>query len=136
VILADTNIVMYAAGAPHPHKKPSAALLERVVLGKIDMVLDTEILQEILHRYRAINEWATGARIYDWVRRIFPVVVPVTKEIVDRARTLMDTYLRLTARDALHAAVCLHLGVDAICSYDRDFDVVAGLRRVKPEQLR
>jgi predicted nucleic acid-binding protein len=38
----------------------------------------------------------------------------------------------LTVRDALHAAVALHTGAEAICTYDRDFDHIAGLRRIEP----
>lgn len=34
----DANVFMYAAGAPHPHKAPSAALLRAVALGEIEAV--------------------------------------------------------------------------------------------------
>jgi len=36
------------------------------------------------------------------------------------------------ARDALHAAVVMHEGFDAICSYDRDFDAITTITRVEP----
>jgi predicted nucleic acid-binding protein len=53
VILIDANIFMYAAGAEHPHKEPSRMFLEQVARGEVDAALDAEVLQEILHRYRA-----------------------------------------------------------------------------------
>jgi predicted nucleic acid-binding protein len=52
--------------------------------------------------------------------------------LIDAARDLLESYAGLTVRDAIHAAVALHSGADAICSYDRDFDCVVGLRRVEP----
>ena len=36
------------------------------------------------------------------------------------------------ARDALHAAIVMHEGFDAICSYDRDFDAITTITRVGP----
>ncbi len=132
MILLDANIFMYAAGAAHPHKAPSARMLERVALGEVAAAINTETLQEILHRYRAIKRWTDGRQVYDLTRQLFPSVVAISAEMLDRARALLDRHSTLMARDALHAAVVLHEGFDAICSYDRDFDVIPGLRRVEP----
>lgn len=132
MILLDANIIMYAAGRAHPHKAPSAALLERIARGELDAAVDAEVLQEILHRYRAIRRWKDGRRVYDLARRCVVTVLPITAEVTDRARAIMDTHSRLMARDALHAAVCQVAGAEAICSYDIDLDVIAGLRRLEP----
>ncbi len=123
---------MYAAGAAHPHKLPSTQLLERVARGEIAATINAETLQEILHRYRAIKRWKDGRQVYDLARQLFPSVVPISSEILDRARDLLDRYSTLMARDALHASVVMHEGFDAICSYDRDFDVITAITRVEP----
>ncbi len=101
----------------------------------MDAAIDAETLQEILHRYRAIGRWEEGSRLYDLTRRVFVSVVPITAEILDDARDLMDRYSRLTARDALHAAAVRTTGSIAICSYDRGLDIVEGLTRVEPSDL-
>lgn len=132
MILIDTNVIMYAAGAAHPHKNPSVALLERVASGEVEATIDAEVLQEILHRYRAIDRWHDGRRVYDLVRQLFPAIVPVTGAIMDRARLLLDGDRRIMARDALHAAVVMIEGLAAVCSYDRDFDRIKGLVRQEP----
>jgi predicted nucleic acid-binding protein len=132
MILLDANILMYAAGTPHPHKAPSAALLERIARGEIEAALDAEVLQEILHRYRAIRRWKDGRHVYDLARRSVVTVLPITAEVTDQARAIMDDHPRLRARDALHAAVCLAAGAEAICSYDADLEVVGILHRVEP----
>jgi hypothetical protein len=132
LILVDSNIIMYAAGAEHPYKGPSVAFLESVAEGKVEATIDAEVLQEILHRYRALNRWTDGRKVYDLARRIFPTVLPVTVEILDRARILLDEYDGLMARDALHAAVVETNSLEAICSYDTDFDRITTIVRTEP----
>jgi len=132
VILLDTNLFMYAAGADHPNKAPAGRFLERVASEEVEAVIDAETLQEILHRYRAIRRWGDGRRVYDLARTLVPAVLPVTAPILDRARTLMDQYPGLMARDALHAAVALDHTGGAICSFDDDFDAIEGVRRTSP----
>lgn len=46
---------MYLAGAPHPHKADAQRLLEKLISDRHRLVTDAEVLQEILHRYVAIN---------------------------------------------------------------------------------
>lgn len=133
MILVDANVIMYAAGAEHPHKRPSVAFLERVARGEVEATIDAEVLQEILHRYRAIGRWEDGRRVYDLARQLFRSVVPVTAEVLDRARRILDTDRRIMARDALHAAVVMTDGLEAVCSWDRDFDRIKGLVRREPD---
>jgi len=132
MILVDSNILMYAAGAAHPNKRPSLDFLTRVAQGKIDAVLDAEVLQEILHRYRALNRWTEGSVVYDMARKLFPVVISVTTDILDQARSIMDATARVSARDAVHAAVVEIHGLEAVCSYDRDFDELPQIKRIEP----
>jgi predicted nucleic acid-binding protein len=133
VILLDANILMYAAGTNHSHKTPSLALLDRIASGNIDAAINTEVLQEILRRYRALGRWDDGRRVYDLTRQIFPTVIPITAAMLDRARDILDQTPGIMARDAVHASVVMIERLDAICSYDRDFDRIAGIRRIEPE---
>lgn len=132
MILVDANVILYAAGATHSHREPSLRYLERVATGEIEATTDAEVLQEVLHRYRAIGRWTEGRRVYDLARELFPMVVPITPAETDRARRLLDEDDRIAARDALHAAVVLINGLDGICSYDRDFDRIKGIVRREP----
>ncbi len=132
MILIDANVFMYAAGADHKHKRPCVEYLQRVARAEVDAAVDAEVLQEILHRYRAIRRWDDGRRVYDLVRRIVPVVLSIDADVLDAARALLDDLPELTARDALHAAVYFASGATELCSYDADFDMVPGLVRVEP----
>lgn len=132
MILIDTNVIMYAAGANHPHKGPSVALLERIANGEIEATIDAVVLHEILHRYRAIGQWSDGRRVYDLTRQLFPDALPISAAVLDRARRILDADPRLMARDALHAATVMSEGMEAICSYDHDFDRIMGIVRQEP----
>jgi hypothetical protein len=140
VTLVDSNIFMYATGREHPFKKRAAAFLEKVAEGVVEAAIDAEVLQEILHRYYALDRGTEGGMVYDTARILFPEVLAVTGEVMDAARQLMDADLhasmdarrRLMARDALHAAVVRVYGLESITTFDRDFEAIAGLRRVEP----
>jgi len=132
LILIDANIFMYAVGAAHPNKPPAIDYLRRVANGEIIAATDAEVLQEILHRYRAIRRWDDGSRVYDLAKSVVPKVLPITGDSVDRARSLMEADSSLGARDAIHAAVALLNGCTAICSYDQAFDGIPDMARIAP----
>lgn len=133
MLLVDSNVFMYAAGADHPNKEPAVRFLESVANGDADAAVDAEVLQEILHRYRSIGRWAEGRKVYDLTRRIMPEVIAVTGLMLDRSRTLMESYPDIMARDALHAAAVLEVGAAGFCSFVRDFDGIREIRRIQPD---
>lgn len=130
--LVDTNILMYAAGAPHANKEPSVQLLQLAAQEEVDATISMESLQEILHRSRRIKRWKDGRQVYDLARQIFPQPIGVDADVLDVARGLMDDYAALMARDALHAALVLAHSLEGIISYDTDFDRVKSIRRLEP----
>lgn len=132
MILVDSNIFMYAVGGEHPHQRHCIAFLERILTGLQPAIVDAEVLQEILHRYRSIGRWKRGQEVYDDARVMFPDVLAVTAEVMDSARKLMESYQNLGARDAVHAAVVQVYRLESICSFDRDFDQIVGLKRIEP----
>ena len=132
MILIDANIFMYAAGAPHENKAPSLRFLHDVARLKHDCCVNAEILQEILHRYRSIGRWEAGQEVYHLAKKIVPTAEPITAELMDKTVELMNAYPLLMARDCLHAAHCMIADLEGICSFDRDFDTFAGLRRIEP----
>jgi predicted nucleic acid-binding protein len=132
VILVDSNIFMYASGGEHPHRAPSTAFLKSVIDGSVRAAIDAEVLQEILHRYTSLGRWAEGRVVYDSARGLFETIFPVTAEVMDLASRLLDEYSGFRARDAVHAAAVEVYGLKGICSFDRHFDRIHGLRRVEP----
>lgn len=132
MILVDTTVLMYAAGTDHPHRAPSIRFLEAAALGEIEAAVDAEVLQEILHRYRAIGRWEQGRVLYDATRRLLTDVFPISAEVTDRARHILSVTEGVSARDAIHAAVVALEGLEGICSFDRGFDRIPDIRRLEP----
>ena len=132
MILIDTGVIIHAAGTDHLAKAPSAAMLRSVASGDVEATTDAHILGEILQHYRSLGRPDDAKRVYDLVRQIFPHVLPVTATVMDRARRILDADPRLHARNAIHAAIVMTEGMEAVCSYDRGFDRIMGIVRREP----
>jgi predicted nucleic acid-binding protein len=131
VILVDSNIPMYLVGAPHPLKADAQRLLERCIAERERLVTDAEVLQEILHRYVAIDRLEAIQPAFDAVLGLVDEVFPVDLATVERARTIVLGSRRLSARDALHVAVMEGQGVRRIMSFDTGFDGLPGIERLR-----
>jgi len=125
---------MYVAGAGHPNREPSRKLLERVRGGQVDACTSTEVLQEILYRYTALERRDLAREVYDLFVEVCPVVLGVTLADTDRARDLVASVKGISARDAVHAGVMLNHGIEWIATYDAGFDHVDGIRRALLER--
>jgi uncharacterized protein len=133
MIFVDTNIFIYASGKDHPNKKPSLQLLERVAQNSLEVSISSEIIQEILHRYRAINRSEEGFKIYELTRTLIETVFPMTVETMDLAKKVLETYDQLAARDAVHIATCLNYQISNICTFDKDFFNVSEISAHPPQ---
>ncbi len=121
---------MYLAGGEHPHREAARRLLLRIGQREVKGVTSVEVLQEILHRYSAIDRLAGGYEVYASVVGICPEVLPVTLADTDRARNLLSETGGLSARAAIHAAVMLNHGIEWIATFDDRFDGIPGIRRL------
>lgn len=130
MIFIDSNIPMYLVGGPHPHKVDAQQLLEASVAARERLVTDAEVLQEILHRYVAINRRDAIQPAFDALLGIVDQVFPVERAAVERAKTIVLGAAVLSARDALHLAVMEAHGIDRILSFDAGFDDVPGVVRL------
>jgi hypothetical protein len=129
VIFLDSNIPMYLIGAAHRLKTESQILVERVVAAGERIVTDAEVLQEILHRYAAINRRDAIGPAFRVVLDIVDDVFPIEKTDVLRAGEIVQNPAGLSARDAVHLAVMERRGVTRILSFDADFDRWPGVTR-------
>ena len=130
MIFVDSNIPMYLIGAPHRHKSDAQRLLERLLSERARLVTDVEVLQEILHRYVAIDRREAIQPAYDVMLRIVDQVLSIDLAAVERAKTIVLGSPRLSARDALHLAVMEQHSVEQILSFDAGFDGFPGIARL------
>jgi uncharacterized protein len=130
VILIDSNVPMYLVGAPHPHKADAQRLLESAIAAGERLVTDAEVLQEILHRYTAIDRIEAVQPAFDALLGVVDTVFPIELGDVLRARDVLQGRYGLSARDALHVALLERRGVDRIMSFDSAFDRFPGITRI------
>ncbi|HEX9635671.1 MAG TPA: type II toxin-antitoxin system VapC family toxin [Candidatus Limnocylindria bacterium] len=129
MIFVDSNIPMYLVGATHPNKDAARVLLERAIIDRERLVTDAEVLQEILHRYVAIDRRDAIEPAFDALLGVVDAVLSIELADVQRARTLLATP-SLQARDAIHVAVMQRHDIARILSFDRAFDQVPGISRI------
>jgi len=130
MILVDSNIPMYLVGAAHPHKSDAQRLLEKLVSERQRLVTDAEVLQEILHRYVAIDRPDAIQPAFDALLGVVDQVLPIDRAVVERAKQIVLGNRHLSARDAVHLAVMEQHGIERILTFDSGFDGFPGVQRV------
>ena len=130
MIFVDSNIPMYLVGSPHPHKADAQRLVEAAIAAGERLVTDAEVLQEILHRYVAIDRRDAIQPGFDAILGVVDEVLAITAADVESAKTIVLGKPRLSARDALHAAVMERERIRRIMSFDGGFDGLPGITRL------
>jgi hypothetical protein len=121
---------MYLVGAPHRHKADAQRLLEGFVSERQRLVTSAEVLQEILHRYVAVHRRDAIQPAFDALLGVVDDVLPIDRDAVDRAKSIVLGNAMLSARDALHLAVMIQAGISRILSFDSGFDGYPGITRL------
>lgn len=130
MIFIDSNIPMYLIGAAHPHKAEAQVLLERLIAAGERLVTDAEVLQEVLHRYVAIDRREAIGPAFQVTLSVVDEVMPIEQAVVMRAGEIAQNPALMSARDALHIAVMERHGIRSILSFDGDFDRWPGIQRI------
>ena len=131
MIFVDSNVPMYVAGREHELRGPARRFLERARSGDVEICTSTEVLQEILYRYAALQRIDLATSVYDLFVRLCPIVLPVTLADTDRARAMLPGSTNVSVRDTLHAAVMLDNGISEIATFDDGFGGIAGITRIR-----
>ena len=97
-------------------------LLEKLITDRQRLVTDAEVLQEILHRYVAIDRRDAIHRAFDALLGVVDQVLTVGEAVVQHAKRIVLGYRHLSARDAVHLSVMEQNGIAQILSFDSGFD--------------
>ena len=98
----DANVIMYTLGGPHPLRDPCKHILEEIKTGKLIAVTNTEVLQEIQHRFYSIGQFSFGEIAYQSLVQICVHIFPVTLKETNKALEL------LKENKKLHIPFCVH----------------------------
>ena len=129
-VFLDTAVLMYAAGAEHPLRDPCRAVLQRISDGDLEAVISAEVVQEILHRFVALKRRDMIQPATDALVGLVDEMFPIEESHALAAKNLVLAYPRLSARDAVHAAIMHAHRITTILTFDRDFRAVPGIRLI------
>jgi hypothetical protein len=87
-------------------------------------------LQEILHRYRALNRTDTIQPAFDVLLAVVSEVLPIELPAVQRAKDILAAHPALSARDAVHLAVMDAHQIRRLMSFDAGFDDRLNIERL------
>lgn len=121
---------MYLVGAAHPHKVDAQRWVEKLISERQRLVTDAEVLQEILHRYIAVNRRDAIQAAFDSLLGIVDEVLPIDRAAVERAKEIVFGNTRLSARDAIHIAIMERNDISRILTFDSGFDGFPGITRL------
>jgi predicted nucleic acid-binding protein len=131
MVFIDANVPMYLVGTAHPNKVDAQRRLEALVTQRTRLVTDAEVLNEILHRYTAIERRGGIQLALDALLGVVDEVLPIDRDSVERAKQLVLQYPTLSARAALHVATMKRHGIESVLSFDPAYDRVPGLTRLR-----
>ncbi len=131
MVLIDSNVPMYLVGAAHPNKIDAQRRLEALVTERARLVTDAEALNEILHRYTALDRRGYVQLAFDALLGVVDDVLPVERGNVELAKQLCLQYPTLPVRAAVHVAVMQQHGIRTLLSFDPAFDRIPGLTRLR-----
>ncbi len=131
MIFIDSSIPMYLVGAAHPNKVDAQRELEALVSDRVRLVTDAAVLQEILHRYTALERRGFIQLAYDVLLGVVDEVLPIERATAEGARQLVLQYPTLPVRTAVHVAVMRQHRIDTVLSFDATFERVPGITRLR-----
>ena len=118
---------MYLVGTAHPHKIDARRILEQSIAAGERLVTDVEVLQEILHRYVAINRRDAIPPAFELILNTADAIYPIELKDSERAKDIVLGYSSLSARDAIHIAVMERYDISTIFTFDKEYSTYPGI---------
>lgn len=119
MIFVDTNVFMYAVGAPHPLRQQARDFLLGAFEDERVLVTSAEVLQELLHAYLPVSRRAEIDHAFTLVESCTREVWSVEPEDIRLAWALAESHPALAARDLVHLATCRRRTVAEVMTFDR-----------------
>ncbi len=130
--LLDSNVVLYAIGGPHPYAEPCRRILALAGENRLRLEAPVDLIQEVMHhRARRLGDRAQAAADARAAAELCQLHAVEPRDAREAASLFADS-TRLSARDAIFAAIAIRHGLPAIVSADGDFDELTQLKRIDP----
>ena len=128
----DSNVLIYLYIGPGREAESCKRLHARLVRGEQSAITSPMVLDEVVYHLMqrrglefALSAWASIRKTPNL--KVVPIDDTVLVHVPDLMRQGLEPH------DAFHAAVMKANGLSVICSYDKDFDKVKGIKRQAPK---
>jgi predicted nucleic acid-binding protein len=132
-LLLDTNVIVRFLTGDHPaHSPRSRKLFARAAAGDVTLVVTDLALAEtiwVLQSFYSLDCDAITAALKDLINSA-GIEVENKATLLSALRNFAETNVNFV--DGYHAAVAAAKSI-VIASFDRDFDQLAGVKRVEPK---
>lgn len=115
----DTNVFVYAVGAPHPLRMEAWRFLVGARRAGTRLCTSAEVIQELAHLFLRVGRRLSFDSAVALIARFDVTVLPLEHEDVLLARQLHKQHPNLSARDLCHLASCHRRGVSEMMAFDQ-----------------
>ena len=128
----DANIFIHSLITSSKEGNASVRFLERVASGEQKAVTSLLVFNEVMH-FLIKKERLEDAKHFWRTALSFPnlTILPIDSNCANYIIPFLDQGLQTT--DAFHAAAMKANGISTICSYDKGFDKIKGIKRQEPK---
>jgi len=128
----DSNIFLNAYLSPAPNGKACFNLLKKINSGEQNATTSPLVLDEVLYIALGKKDHEFAQYVWNNMHNIknltfLPIDMKVTAHVMHYVKS------GLQPRDAFHAATMKANGISIICSYDKSFDGIKGIKRQTPK---
>lgn len=128
----DANIFIYAYQSNDPRGKACLSLLSRIIKGKQKASTSWLVFDEMLFYFQKTGRHEKGKLSWENATSMPNLfILPLDQKAGMQVMKFVSA--GLDATDAFHAAVMAANGVETICSYDKAFDKIKGIKRQEPK---
>lgn len=128
----DANVFIHTYDSTDWEYRACKSQLKRINGGEMRAQTSPLVLNEVLHFFLTNRGKERAKEVYSSIRKMPNItMLPVNEEVQSYVLRFIDEGMDTT--DAYHAATMVANGVDVICSFDRAFDKVKGIKRQEPK---
>lgn len=127
----DANVFIHTYDSNTFEHRNSKSQLKRIINGEMRASTSPLVLNEVLHFFLENRGVARAKEVYLSIRKMPNVtMLSVDEKVLDYVLRFVEQGMGTT--DSYHAATMIANSVHVICSYDKGFDKIKGVKRQEP----
>lgn len=134
-LFLDTNIFIYTFDKASPPHRKCLKLIEYCRDNQISLATSCETIQEIVHLGINTKKRENGIILAEKTVDLCDEMFAIDKSTIAVYLEKVKQYKNKSSRDLIQLACCLENSVDALITYDKDFQQFREINSQTPEQF-